>query len=99
MKEIRTDVTKLYRTQEIVASVYQEIREVVQGMRQDIQELHTMWEGSAHDTYTEKINRVLNGLEEANRGIRQLADLEIYAASEYERCFREVESMIDAVKL
>ena len=96
---IRVNTGNLGRTREQVSSHIRQIKEQITAIYSDLSSLGTMWEGEAHTAFDSEFRKDIKRLENLCKRLDGIVSFEANAITEYERCEKEVASLISAIKV
>lgn len=96
---IEVDIETLKRDYENMEQILRLVRNDMDMVLEDVQELGTMWKGAAHDAFFEQVN-IDNGiLQDVAAEVDGVIDSMENAARLYQACEEEIDASIDAIKI
>ena len=96
---VRINTGNLGRTMENVSTRIKQIRGQITAMYGEISALNAMWEGEAHTAFDSEFRKDIKRLENLCKRLDGIVSFEANAITEYERCEKEVASLISAIKV
>jgi len=97
--KIRVNTDSLNRTRENVANQIKQIRGQITNMYGEITALNSMWEGEAHAAFDTHFKSDVKNLENLCKSLDGIVNYENNAVTEYNRCERNVASLINSIKV
>lgn len=97
--KIRVNTDSLSRTRRELQEKLERIRENVKRITEDMGTLNAMWEGEAHEAFTQAAEADLQFLTEVCDALQRIVGFENTAVTEYDRCEQQVSEMIAAIRI
>lgn len=97
--KIKVNTGSLKTTKGNVSAQIEKIREQIRTMYGEISALNNMWEGPAHDTFDQTFRKDVAKLEALCTSLDGIVRYEENAITEYEKCEKNVASLIAQLKV
>lgn len=97
VKKIRVNTESLGRTRKELQGKLDKIRKDIDQIADDMNALHSMWEGDAHQAFRARVSEDISFLGSVCDGIQSIVNYEECAVTEYNKCERQVSDLISQI--
>lgn len=99
VNKIRVNTNSLNNTRRELQAKLDKIRRDIVHISDDMGTLNSMWEGDAHEAFSQQVNDDIRFLMEACDGIQSVINYENTAVTEYDKCESQVADVISGIRI
>lgn len=99
MERIQIDTARLGSTGDNIQTAAEQMRECVQRLYAEMEELDAMWQGPAHGAFAAQFRQDQQAMEQICQALQGYAQNLNQAKNEYEQCNHDVRGIIDAIRI
>lgn len=97
--KIRVNTNSLNQTRRELQAKLDKIRKDIEQISGDMDTLHSMWEGEAHEAFQQQAVGDIQFLNGACDGIQEIIQYESNAVTEYNKCEQQVADLIAQIRI
>ncbi|MBO5523333.1 MAG: WXG100 family type VII secretion target [Roseburia sp.] len=98
-EKIKINTKTLQKDNDSILKDLKQVQKKLEAMQSDVAELNSMWSGEANKAFNQAFNKDIKALAELCSSLEGIAAYEDTARSEYDKCEKQVESLIAAVNI
>lgn len=97
--KIRVNTNSLNQTRRELQAKLDKIRKNIEQISGDMDTLHSMWEGEAHEAFRQQASADIQFLNGACDSIQGIIQFESNAVTEYNKCEQQVSDLIAQIRI
>ena len=99
VNKIRVNTNSLNHTRSELQAKLDKIKKDIENISGNMNTLNSMWEGEAHEAFSQQVNDDISFLEWACGSIQNIINYESNAVTEYNKCEQEVADIISQIRI